>query len=412
MNAPRASTSAPCRVLVIPNEFPLPANSGGRVDVWRRMRVMHDELGCELALLTWFDAPRDGAPSAQSQAEAGRVVTTIHLSAVQRSKGELVRRLVQMVRWPSHAAARWVTLNRPAALQWARDFQPDLILLDGLYGAPVAEWLSHQLKVPVVYRSHNIEHVYMRRQLRKTKLWTRRLGLAANLLHLEHLERSALINARYVLDISVDDMAQWTQEGMRNLHWLPPIVDASFAAALCADSGRSPSCDVLYFGNLNTPNNVDALRWLITSVLPRISHPDLRIIVAGSSPGMEAIALCGRDKRIRLIADPIDMAGVIRSARVIVNPVLAGSGVNIKSVEMLFTDASLVSTSVGVQGLPDGARRCFSVGDDAEEFAAHVAQGLSGKSPFDPVERRNARAHFLPGYAADILARAFCRDFR
>lgn len=404
LDAPAAPRGAPAaRILAIPNEFPLPANSGGRIDVWRRLSLLHD-MGCDLALLTWYDEPREGRPGPALMEMAQRVCHAIHLAPIRRSPGEIVRRLAHAGRLPSHAASRWVSLPRAEVLAWAADFRPDLILLDGLYGAAVARWLSARLGVPWLYRSHNVEHQYMRLQMARATHWRQRLGLLANVAGLEALERSTILAAAAVLDISEADAAFWRSQGAMRVSCLPPLVDTAFAQAL---AGRPAAADVdaLYFGNLNTPNNVDAVRWLVTQVLPALPSTRFKLVLAGSRPGDEVRRLAAADDRIELLPDPADMAAVVRRARVLLNPVQAGSGVNLKSVEMLFSHAWLLSTPTGVQGLPDAAAACFEQHAQAPAFAAALGRLLQAGEPPPPVlaQRQHARARFEPVAAARLL---------
>lgn len=377
------------RILCIANDVPLPANSGGRVDVWRRLSALK-RAGHEVALLCWLDAGRVAPPTPALLAELGAVCTAVQIVPITRSLPEIGRRLLHLWHWPSHVASRWVTSRRAELLPWARGFAPELVLLDGLYGGAVAWQLAQAFNVPMVYRSHNIEHRYMADLCAREQRRVRRLGLAANCVGLERFERLTFARASRVMDISLDDAAFWRAQGFEHVVHVPTLVDADFAARL-ASASRSKVHDVTYFGNLNTPNNVEALTWLVRDVLPLLRRSDLRVCVAGSRPTDAVRALLAVDPRIVLIEDPVDMAAVIGSARVLVNPMRAGSGVNLKSVEMLFTDAALVSTTVGVKGLPSVARDSFAVADTAEAFAAAIDGGLCAPSP---ASRAGARALF------------------
>jgi hypothetical protein len=51
--------------------------------------------------------------------------------------------------------------------------------------------------------------------------------------------------------------------------------------------------------------------------------------------------------------------------------------VNVKSVEMLFTNARIVAAPQGVAGLPEHVRACFTVATDAAEFARGVLEALA-----------------------------------
>lgn len=384
-------------------ELPLPANSGGRIDVWRRLCMLH-ERGHELALLTWHNLARDGSLPPQTLAELAAVCRTHHLSWIERRPGESLRRAAQLLRLPSHAAVRWVTLDRPAALAWAQGFAPDVLLLDGLYGVATVRWLAAKLGVPWAYRSHNIEHVYMRQQQARAATWPARMGLAANRIGLRRLEEATVRDAARVYDISPADAAHWRTRGNAHVHWLPTVVDAGFERSMAAAQARPAAWDIVYFGNLNTPNNVEAVEWLMRRVLPLLPQRTLRVALAGSRPSDAVRRLVAGDSRVTLLADPPDVAAIAGAARVLVNPLQAGSGVNLKSVEMLFSNACLVSTPAGVAGIGEAGAACFDVHADAEGFARAVTRALENAppSPADP-RRVAARAPFAPAGAAGIL---------
>lgn len=380
------------RILCISNDIPLPANSGGRVDVWRRMNALR-EAGHTLGLICWVDAGRGEPPSQEVLANLGEVCSTFKVMPITRSASEIVGRLLQLWRWPSHVASRWVSSRNAGLVAWAESFRPDVVFLDGLYGGAVAMDLSVHLKCPLWYRSHNIEHRYMAAQRERESRLKRRLGLAANCIGLEAFERLVLKRAARVFDISQEDTAFWRGEGFRHVEWVPTLVDRAFASRLAACS-VDKRYDLLYFGNLNTPNNVEAISWFVRQVLPLVEGDSLQIVIAGSRPSPEVRSLVGLDRRITLLENPMDMAEVVGKARVLVNPMLAGSGVNLKSVEMLFSDAGLVSTSVGVAGLSESAKRCFAVADSPEGFAHAVLAALNSLP--DVSKRLAVRGAFSP----------------
>lgn len=404
MNSPLLASE---RIIAVPNELPVPMNAGGRVDTWRRLTLLKHS-GATLGLLTWYDGPRDGPPNQAQRDVVAQVCDALHLACITRRPMELLQRLLHAGRLPSHAASRWVTLDKPAALAWARSFRPTLLLADGLYGVAVVRWLAAELGVPWIYRSHNIEHRYMGMQMAQATRLTRRLGLMANRWALEQFERAAVTQARLVLDISASDMRYWQAQGIQHICWVPPIVDQAFTAALSSAASSAQPYDALYFGNLNTPNNVEGVRWLVKHVLPRIADIGLKVAIAGSKPTQEVVDLVASDERLSLIANPADIAEVVAMAKVLLNPVRGGSGVNLKSVEMLFSDAQLLSTTVGVQGLPGNVAGCFQVADEPEAFAAllDALRHAGPASASDLQKRTTARQVFTPAALAASLAQA------
>lgn len=391
------------KLLIVSNDVPWPPNSGGRVDVWRRLRALR-AAGIQVGLLCWCDGPQDAALTVEVMHELSSYCEGVKVFPIRRSGYELLCRLACLFRMPSHVASRWVATPRATVRTWAAQMAPDVLLLDGLYGGAIARDLARVLRIPLLYRSQNIEHLYMRAQFNLAPTFKQKLGLALNLLGLERFERATFGAARRVFDISIDDRMYWQREGFDHIDWLPPLVDDEFKQSLSEVTEKS--IDVLYFGNLNTPNNLDALAWLVREVLPAVGGPALRVVVAGSRPSALAVETVQMDPRIHLVADPTDVAALVVRARVIVNPMLAGSGVNLKSVEMLFSEAHLVSTSIGVKGLPLEAKRCFSIADRAPEFATAIVKCLQARpGAAANQERALARTSFSALGVVELVTR-------
>ena len=138
--------------------------------------------------------------------------------------------------------------------RWCSEFAPDVVLLDGLYGGAVATDLSRRARVPLWYRPQYRTPLHGGTAHAGTRV-ARRIGLAANCLGLERFERDVIRRARRVFDISRDDAAYWRECGMAHVEWLPTLVDEDYIARLEAAKVDQPEFDILYFGNLNTPNN-------------------------------------------------------------------------------------------------------------------------------------------------------------
>ena len=392
----------PTRLLCVTNDVSLPANSGGRVDIWRRMRALK-AAGAELALVCWYDAGRSAAPTAEVIGELECIYSVVKIIPIERSAVELFSRAVNLGRMPSHAAARWVTTDRNGLSTWASTFKPDAVLLDGLYGGAVARWLSDTFVIPLFYRSHNVEHAYMRQQFQRADRFKARVGLLANRIGLARFERKTIRDAIRVFDISLDDCATWRAEGYSHVEWLPPLVDSDFVFRLGQQS-PGEAIDVLYFGNLNTPNNVNGVLWLLKEVVPglKAAQPQINIVIAGSHP-VTTIIDAAKRLAVNLIENPKDVAPLLKNARVLVNPVFAGSGVNIKTVEMLFSTAYLVSTTQGLAGLPVEVTSHFYRADTRETFVETILNVLqSGVGPKNG-DREAARQLFFSARAAGWL---------
>lgn len=389
--------SPPLKLLFLASEFPYPPNHGGRSDTWQRLRAFAD-AGVDIQLVCWYSDRRGGAPSDAEVAAVQQVVRDLVVLPINIGIADLAWRLLNLGRMPSHISARTPRLGVGRRLL-ARigAFAPAAVWLDGLWPAGFARTAAAHLGLPYFYRSHNIEHRYMAQQaaLARSVLYRIRLGLT--LIGLEAFERRVVLDAAEVFDISVSDLAHWRGQGLRLGQWLPPIVQIQ---PLPERTLRNTTrFDIVFVGNLHTPNNVEGLHWLLKEVWPRVreQRPQATALIAGSAPSEEIRALATRIAGVELRADPTDVWPLYRSGRVLVNPARTGSGVNIKSVEMLHLEQPIVSTSVGTGGLPDDVKRLFMVEDEPQRFAEAILRSLTaGTALVDEGAREKARQAFSP----------------
>ena len=99
----------------------------------------------------------------------------------------------------------------------------------------------------------------------------------------------------------------------------------------------------------------------------------------------------------------MELLGVVESleeaytrAAVIVNPVLAGTGLKTKTVEALGHAKPLVTTSCGAEGIEDAAGTAFLMADDPAGMAAHINGLLEISGP-----RRGAGARRAFHFASE-----------
>jgi len=105
--------------------------------------------------------------------------------------------------------------------------------------------------------------------------------------------------------------------------------------------------------------------------LIRARVPDAEIAVAGTL--CRAVTAAG----VTLLGELDDLAPAYRSARVVVNPVLFGTGLKVKCVEALGYGKPLVTTRCGADGLERAVPHALLMADEPADFANAVALLLS-----------------------------------
>jgi glycosyltransferase involved in cell wall biosynthesis len=137
--------------------------------------------------------------------------------------------------------------------------------------------------------------------------------------------------------------------------------------------------DVVFLGNLYSNNNVAGIIWFLTQVLPEIrtQRPNIKVLIAGAKPINKIRQLCEDTDGVDLSINPPSSTEIYNSGRVLINPVLTGSGVSIKSLEMLMSGKQIVSTPQGIAGLPLSVRQYFKIASDKQSFAAAIVNLIS-----------------------------------
>ncbi|PCG14744.1 glycosyltransferase [Sphingomonas adhaesiva] len=362
------------RIVHVLHEFPYPANSGIRCDMGRRLAAFA-QLGHPVFAIGWLAAGEVPVPEDVAAFEA--LTDERVLLRVGAGTAERLRRVWNLRRHPSYIAARIPPkAEREALIERVRAWRPDLIWLEGAHPSWLALELSRRLGVPLAYRSHNIEFRYVAEQARLAPTLRQTLALRAGTWGLEAAEARLHREAARVFDISVDDMAYWRSRGLDNASWLAPQPDpAILATAAAPDTARD--IDLLFMGSLSSPNNIAGLEWYFDAVHPLVGERlgAHRLTIAGRRPPAalaQRVAAAGAE----LVADPRDAAPLFARARVMMNPILHGSGVNIKTVDMLATGRTVVTTTKGARGLPAEVVAELRTADTPEGFADLVVEAV------------------------------------
>ena len=373
-----ANRSSAGRLTVVCQDVPYPPNHGGKLDLWNLIRGLHAQ-GLSIQLVCWFRRERI-TPNVR------RELMTVADDIVEVPRRKQWWRLLSS-RYPPRMLSFSPARRDHAELRRrVETFAPDWLLLDSWAGYLPASALAREIGRPLVYRSQNVEHRYYR-ELRRVARGTMKITLALKALRLFSAEREIRRTVDLVADISADDTSEWDRlGGAGHALVVPPIW-----LGRAAEAGTERDIDLLFVGNLHTPNNVEGLRWFTSEVLPilhrRMAPRALRVVFAGSEPDAAGLALW-RKAGIVCAPNPADVSVFYSRARVVINPLRQGSGVNIKTIEALASGRPVVTTPAAIRGLPEQVRSHFSVCSTPEAFASAAVDILTAEDgPVDQAER-------------------------
>ncbi|MCI0697896.1 glycosyltransferase family 4 protein [candidate division KSB1 bacterium] len=255
-------------------------------------------------------------------------------------------------------------------------YQIEVVHVDLLHMAIYGIFLKERYGLPIVLREHNVELTIMERFTENQK--NPLLRWYATLQHQKLLRYEPEICAQF------DYCAMITREDEQRIRALSnqartTIIPAGVDLPALADSTPEESRSILFLASLDWLPNVDGFFWFYKNVLPQIlrEEPEVRVSIVGK--GYSARLQNLRHPNIRFIGFVEDVTPHLQAAQVCIVPLFAGGGMRIKILEMFSHRKSVVSTSVGCEGIAAAHGQDLLVADEASEFARSVVRALRDK---------------------------------
>jgi glycosyltransferase involved in cell wall biosynthesis len=172
------------------------------------------------------------------------------------------------------------------------------------------------------------------------------------------------------------------------LHLIPyPLDESNSSGMLTPYANREFKYDLLYVGAAYEPN-VEGMNFFLSSVFPKIveKKSDIRFAVAGKVCNFIQIDPTFKSNVDRLgFVD--DLSKLYSTSRVVICPLLHGSGTKIKLQEAMTYGIPIVTTTTGASGisLKDGID-CF-ITDEPEVYASRILDLLMWRSLAEKISK-------------------------
>lgn len=229
-------------------------------------------------------------------------------------------------------------------------------------------------KAPVVVFQHNLESLIWDRHARAAGNPLRRFicGRERDLMQAFE-DRAARHVAGQIAVSEEEEQAFKAQRGMSNiLGWVPTGVDCDYFQP--SSTSAASAATLAFLGSMDWHANVDAILHFAEHTLPLIKKgaPEVKVILIGRNPPASLRALAETDSAIEVTGTVDDVRPHLARASIMILPLRVGGGTRIKVFEGMAAGLAVVSSRVGVEGLPveDGTHALLA--DEPESFAAAV----------------------------------------
>jgi polysaccharide biosynthesis protein PslH len=391
--------NAPETLLFVSPRFLFPVDSGGKIRTTQTLRGMkggrfrirlaspasaalvtqyEKELGCVCDEFVWWP-----------QTVAGPFSNVMRLRHVTSS----IPIPVATDYSPQAAACVVRELNR----------QPAVVVFDFVHAAVLA---PEAVATPSVLFTHNVEaeiferHVQVASNPLKKILWKNQHA------KMRAFERAALERFDVVVAVSQRDSDRFTLDhGVLPSFVIPTGVDLEFFEYHAPDQ----DLDVVFCGSMDWLANQEGVAYFLREVWPLIAQaaPNARMKVVGRAPPQTLVdeaSRLGFNWTFTGFVD--DVRPHMSGAAVSVIPLRIGGGTRLKVFESMAMGSAVVSTAIGVEGLPVESGKNCMIADDARSFADATLSLLRDAQRRRHISRA-ARAYVEANCGYSVAAKAF-----
>jgi glycosyltransferase involved in cell wall biosynthesis len=281
------------------------------------------------------------------------------------------------------------------------DRRPDVVVFDFPHSAVLAPPV---FETPSVLFTHNVESWIFRRHAEVAGNAVIR-GIWRNQWRkMERFEQTTL--ARFHSIVAVSDVdADWFRDncGIGNVQVIPTGVDLDFFEYSAPQAEDS----VVFTGSMDWMANQDGIEYFMRDIWPMIerARPGATMSVIGRKPPKSLVSQAsGMPWAFTGFVD--DVRPHVRGGSAYVIPLRVGGGTRIKAFEAMAMGCPVISTTIGVEGLPVVDGEHYLRADTPADFAEAVVTVL-GDAELRTRLSENARRFVEQNFSAQRAAEAF-----
>lgn len=357
------------KVLQLCNKPPYPSVDGGTMAMDSITSGLLCE-GCEVKVLT---VETDKHPVRRELIPAEYLKQTGLESVYVDLRVKPLPAIFAMLCGESYHVKRYVSEAFAAKLREILEKESfDIVHVESIFLTPYVPLIRKYSDAKIILRAHNVEHLIWRQVAQSCtnslKRWyLKHLSLTLRAYELEHLN-----DYDGVVCITKNDAEVFRQAGCRK-----PVVSIPFGI----DPGEVPNVEVepdslFHIGAMDWLPNQESIRWMLEEVWPVVHRevPQAKLYLAGRK--MPSQWMNATIEGVSVIGEVPDAMYFIGSKKINVVPLLSGSGIRVKIIEAMSIGKTVITTTVGAQGIDYTDGENILIADTPEQFARQIKRCL------------------------------------
>lgn len=272
----------------------------------------------------------------------------------------------------------------------------EIIQLESLF---VTQYIDHIRKFSnayVVYRAHNIEHQIWERIAFNEKNFFKKYYLSLQASRLGRFERNITKKMDAIAAITATDAAFFKQYEPRG-----PIIIVPFGINLPERDYKDIEREIpsiFFLGSLNWIPNTEGLKWFLEHVWPAVNKqlPTLKFYIAGRKAPEWLLKL--KLNNVIVLGEVDDALAYMHSKMIMVVPLFSGSGMRTKIIEGMFAANTVVSTTIGAEGIACTHSKDILIADTSNDFVNRIIECVNNPEYAQDIAlqaQKNVWSHYM-----------------
>lgn len=356
------------KLILISAEMPYPANTGGRIVVYKRLQYLSKTND------VYFFCIVDNEEDKSYTAELNKYCKEVHLYN-RNTKVNRLSTLINIWKGPMACVSRANHVMKHDISHCFKNNNIDWVIVEFPQMLGVIPDYMFDLN-KIILEQHNIEWVTMSNIRKSVKNPIKRMIYAIESKRLKKWE-DAYYRKPIALQtfVSSEDKSVFENNYPNAMTYHSPIG----SEINILDDSKIERGSIMYFGKMSYPPNAEAAKWFAEDVFPSIQNqiPWANFYIVGKDPLPYLNELPKNNPNVIVTGTVDSVREYYEKASVIVVPLSHGGGVKVKVLEALGYGKLVVSTKKGIEGTDFVSGKELLTADSEQEMANLLIQALT-----------------------------------
>jgi glycosyltransferase involved in cell wall biosynthesis len=363
------------KILYLLNRVPWPLKDGGSIAMHSMLQGL-SSLGVEITALS-FNTNKHFVNNQTIENKLSSIATwhTIPVNTNVSLWGA-VAALLQNQSY--HAVRFYQSRFEQKLIDLLQQQTYDVVVCESVFMAQYIQTIKTYSNATTVLRQHNVEWKIWDTLAKQTNNWIKKQYISILAQQLKRFEIRYLQQFDKVVSITDADANEFIKMGVK-----VPIHTCPLGIRIAEKPNLPDGAAVFHLGSMEWQPNIEGVNWFLEEVWPLVIEKieGANCYIAGR--GMPESWKQRNIQGVNMIGEVQDANVFMQDKAIMIVPIFAGSGIRVKILEGMRAGKAIVSTTIGVQGIPCEPNKHLLLADDKNTFANHIVSLIN-----DSVKRK------------------------